>query len=97
MTAVLDDCVKQVGRGRVGSLHLNDSQTPLGSNRDRHANVGDGELGRKGCSVVPLRAALRRAAVRPRDARPGAHRPEQGGDHALATPAQPGLRRRRGS
>ena len=51
MTGVLDDCVKQVGRGRVGSLHLNDSQTPLGSNRDRHANVGDGELGRKGCSV----------------------------------------------
>jgi deoxyribonuclease-4 len=51
MTGVLDDCVKQVGRGRVGSLHLNDSQTPLGSNRDRHANVGEGELGRKGCSV----------------------------------------------
>jgi len=51
MTGVVDDCIKQVGRGRVGSLHLNDSQTPLGSNRDRHANVGDGELGRKGCSV----------------------------------------------
>jgi deoxyribonuclease-4 len=35
----------------VRSLHLNDSQTPLGSNRDRHANVGKGELGRKGCAA----------------------------------------------
>src|SRR3954462_6535462 len=34
--AVLDECVELVGSGRVGSLHLNDSQTPLGSNRDRH-------------------------------------------------------------
>ncbi len=33
------------------SLHLNDSQTPLGSNRDRHANIGNGELGRKGCGA----------------------------------------------
>ena len=34
-----------------GSLHLNDSQTPLGSNRDRHARVGQGELGDEGCAV----------------------------------------------
>ena len=33
------------------SLHLNDSQTPLGSNRDRHANLGEGELGEEGCSA----------------------------------------------
>jgi deoxyribonuclease-4 len=51
MAAVLDDCVDLVGLDRLGSLHLNDSQTPLGSNRDRHASVGEGELGRAGCSV----------------------------------------------
>jgi deoxyribonuclease-4 len=51
MSEVVDDCVAAVGRGRIGSLHLNDSQAPLGSNRDRHANVGDGELGRRGCAV----------------------------------------------
>ena len=51
LAAVLDDCVQVVGLDRVGSLHLNDSQTPLGSNRDRHADVGEGELGRRGCSV----------------------------------------------
>jgi deoxyribonuclease IV len=48
---VLDDCVAAVGKGRVGSLHLNDSQTPLGSNRDRHADVAEGELGAEGCAV----------------------------------------------
>jgi deoxyribonuclease-4 len=48
---VLDDCVAQVGLDRLGSLHLNDSMTPLGSNRDRHAVVGEGELGRDGCAV----------------------------------------------
>jgi len=51
LASVLDECVEIVGAGRVGSLHLNDSQTPLGSNRDRHADVGEGELGRRGCSV----------------------------------------------
>jgi deoxyribonuclease-4 len=51
LAGVLDDCVELVGQGRLGSLHLNDSQTPLGSNRDRHANIGEGELGEAGCAV----------------------------------------------
>ena len=51
LAAVLDDCVAQVGLERLGSLHLNDSQTPLGSNVDRHANIGEGELGEAGCAV----------------------------------------------
>jgi deoxyribonuclease IV len=51
LAGVMDDFDKTVGLRRLGSLHLNDSQTPLGSNRDRHANVGEGELGRRGCAV----------------------------------------------
>ena len=51
LEAVLDECVEIVGADRLGSLHLNDSQTPLGSNRDRHANLGEGELGEEGCAV----------------------------------------------
>jgi deoxyribonuclease IV len=51
MGSVLRECSRKLGRGTVRSLHLNDSQTPLGSNRDRHANVGTGELGRKGCGA----------------------------------------------
>ena len=51
LTAVLDECAELVGSDRLGSLHLNDSATPLGSNRDRHANVGEGALGRDGCAM----------------------------------------------
>lgn len=51
MDAVKREAVRTLGRGRIRSLHLNDSQTPLGSNRDRHANVGAGELGEEGCAA----------------------------------------------
>lgn len=51
LDAVLDECASLVGLDRLGSLHLNDSATPLGSNRDRHANVGAGEIGEAGCAV----------------------------------------------
>ncbi len=51
LSGVLDECAEIVGLERLGSLHLNDSQTPLGSNVDRHANPGEGELGEKGCAV----------------------------------------------
>ncbi len=51
LDAVLEECASCVGLERLGSLHLNDSQTPLGSNRDRHANVGEGEIGPDGCAV----------------------------------------------
>jgi deoxyribonuclease IV len=51
LAEVLDECVEAVGVERVGSLHLNDSQAPLGSNRDRHADITEGELGARGCAV----------------------------------------------
>jgi deoxyribonuclease IV len=51
LAAVLDDFDRIVGLDRLGSLHVNDSATPLGSNRDRHINLGDGELGREGCAA----------------------------------------------
>src|SRR4051794_38374956 len=51
LTEVLDECVAKVGMDRLASLHVNDSKTPLGSNVDRHAGLGDGELGKQGCAV----------------------------------------------
>jgi deoxyribonuclease-4 len=45
---VLDEFDKVVGLDRLGALHVNDSMTELGSNRDRHANLGDGEIGVEG-------------------------------------------------
>jgi deoxyribonuclease-4 len=47
----LKDFDSTVGRKRLGSLHVNDSMTPLGSNRDRHALLGQGEFGEKGCAT----------------------------------------------
>jgi deoxyribonuclease IV len=51
LTQTMDEFDRVVGIKRLGSLHLNDSQTPLGSNRDRHANIGTGELGERGCAA----------------------------------------------
>jgi deoxyribonuclease-4 len=51
MGAALREATRKLGRGRVRSLHLNDSQTALGSNRDRHANIGSGELGEDGVAA----------------------------------------------
>lgn len=41
----LDEAEAHVGLERVGCFHLNDSRFPLGSRRDRHANLGEGEIG----------------------------------------------------
>jgi deoxyribonuclease-4 len=46
----LDECERTVGLDRLRSLHLNDSMTPRGSNRDRHAILGEGQLGEMGCA-----------------------------------------------
>jgi deoxyribonuclease-4 len=51
LSDVLDEFDRVVGLDRLGSLHVNDSMTKLGSNRDRHANLGDGELGARGCAA----------------------------------------------
>src|SRR5438876_591717 len=47
LDAVLDELDGTIGLDRLRALHVNDSKAPLGSNRDRHENVGDGLLGRK--------------------------------------------------
>jgi deoxyribonuclease IV len=47
--AVVDALVAEIDGGmgldRLRALHVNDSATPLGSNRDRHANILEGEIG----------------------------------------------------
>ncbi len=60
MATTLRSARRVLGSGRIRSLHLNDSQTPLGSNRDRHANIGEGELGRKGCAAFLGASGLQR-------------------------------------
>ncbi|MGA2211493.1 MAG: deoxyribonuclease IV [Acidimicrobiales bacterium] len=43
--AVVESIDRAIGLERLALIHLNDSKAELGSNRDRHANVGDGLIG----------------------------------------------------
>ena len=43
----LDEVEERIGLDRLRALHVNDAEAELGSNRDRHANVGEGALGDK--------------------------------------------------
>ena len=45
LDALLDEVDASIGLDRLRALHVNDSATELGSNRDRHADVGEGLLG----------------------------------------------------
>jgi deoxyribonuclease-4 len=47
----LKECDQAAGLKRLRSLHLNDSLVKLGSNVDRHAILGEGVLGERGCAV----------------------------------------------
>jgi deoxyribonuclease IV len=42
---LLDEVDESIGLDRLRALHVNDSAAELGSNRDRHANIGKGLLG----------------------------------------------------
>jgi len=42
---VLTEVDERIGLERLRALHVNDSKAPLGSNRDRHDNIGEGLLG----------------------------------------------------
>jgi deoxyribonuclease-4 len=51
LAQVLDEADEKVGLDRLRCLHVNDAAAPLGSCRDRHANVGKGEMGKRGLSA----------------------------------------------
>jgi len=51
LAEVLDEADAKVGIDRLGAVHVNDAAAPLGSCRDRHANIGKGEMGRRGLSA----------------------------------------------
>lgn len=42
---VLDEFDQTLGLHLLKAIHLNDSMMPLGSRKDRHATIGDGEIG----------------------------------------------------
>jgi deoxyribonuclease-4 len=48
MKDLVDEIEVKVGLEQLKLLHVNDSRDKRGSNRDRHAPIGKGEIGRKG-------------------------------------------------
>jgi deoxyribonuclease-4 len=48
LSEVVDEADAKIGLDRLRCLHVNDAAAPLGSCRDRHANVGKGEMGKGG-------------------------------------------------
>lgn len=45
LDGVLQEFNRVVGLDRLCALHINDSKNPLGSHKDRHACIGEGNLG----------------------------------------------------
>ena len=92
--AALDACVDEVeeriGLDRLRALHVNDAAAPLGSNRDRHANLGEGEIGR-GHERLPRPPEAAGAADDPRG--PGPGRPRTGCERDPEAPRPPQPRR----
>ena len=61
---LLDDVLETleitVGLRPLAFLHLNDSATPFGSRRDRHADIGEGTIGDAAFRLLMCHPALRR-------------------------------------
>jgi deoxyribonuclease-4 len=51
LTEIVDEADAKVGLERLRCLHVNDAAAPLGSCRDRHANIGKGEMGKRGLAA----------------------------------------------
>ena len=45
LDAAVDELDARIGLDRLRCLHINDAQVGLGSNRDRHAALGEGTIG----------------------------------------------------
>ncbi|MDY0097264.1 MAG: deoxyribonuclease IV [Candidatus Dojkabacteria bacterium] len=52
MESVVEEIGETLGYDRVKSIHLNDSLMDLGSNKDRHADLGKGKLGEEVVSNI---------------------------------------------
>ena len=48
MKELVDEIDSKIGLEQLKLLHVNDSRDPRGSNRDRHAPIPNGEIGRRG-------------------------------------------------
>ena len=77
LDACLDEVDSSIGLDRLRALHVNDSAMALGSNRDRHANIGEGLIGdRLGVFLASRR--LQKLPATLETAGPEGHGPDAG-------------------
>ena len=74
LDSLVDEVDATIGLDRLRALHINDSETPLGSNRDRHADVLKGEMG-KGMGVFLAHPAFQDLAAYLETPGPDGHGP----------------------
>lgn len=59
LPGVLADFENQVGLNQIKVVHLNDSKGLLGKHLDRHAHIGEGEIGREAMAKILTHPALK--------------------------------------
>ena len=50
--AAMAEFDKEIGLEQLIAVHANDSKIPLGGGKDRHDNIGEGHIGRKGFETI---------------------------------------------
>lgn len=59
LDGVLAEFDRVIGLEHLKAIHLNDSQNPMGSRKDRHAKIGEGTIGLPALSAVTNHPLLR--------------------------------------
>jgi deoxyribonuclease-4 len=95
LSEVMDRFAATVGIRPLNSLHVNDSMTPLGSNRDRHAIPGEGEIGARGCGAFLSEPRFEKLAALFEGPGVGGHAPEKVDVDTMKKLRAQGLRSRR--
>ncbi|HEY8297522.1 MAG TPA: deoxyribonuclease IV [Candidatus Baltobacteraceae bacterium] len=57
--AFIDEAAEAIGLDRLHMFHFNDTEIPLGGNRDRHHHIGEGLIGFEGFRALATRTELR--------------------------------------
>ncbi len=59
LDSVMAEFDKEIGLDKLVAVHANDSKVPLGGGKDRHENIGEGHIGRKGFEAIMAHKAFR--------------------------------------
>ncbi len=55
----VDEAAREIGLKRIAMFHFNDTEVPLGANRDRHWHIGEGRIGFEGFRALLATPELR--------------------------------------